>query len=236
MTIIMALHFPSVWRRQRNGHKKFQHGHFKSTSSAALASMEHTNSSMSVSELAVWASAQLRSKAEQILAGYCRQAASLEALTATWTQIQLKASEVRKNAKAKIKINVGGTDFATSKTTLTSRFPTSLFNVLISTDVWIPSDGVYFFDRDPGMFDIVLDYLRDGELQTTTLKTMEDFEELKEELKFFNLPFDVDQETGGSCLLKKNFFFVTLLSFSNPESNLRVCCVAIQRLSFLKPS
>jgi hypothetical protein len=159
--------------------------------------MQPPDSSTLGSTLAKSVVADQQSQVAEILASYQRQVESLEILNASWTQTQTKASEVRSQAKSKIKLNIGGKDFATSKATLCGRFPMSLLSVMISTDVWVPSDGVYFFDRDSRLFEIVLDYLRDGELHISSLITKEEYEELKNELRFYNIPFDEDDVTGG---------------------------------------
>ncbi|XP_046864458.1 BTB/POZ domain-containing protein KCTD5-like isoform X2 [Xenia sp. Carnegie-2017] len=73
----------------------------------------------------------------------------------------------RKRSKSWIKLNVGGTHFLTTKTTL-SRDPKSFLSRLIMEDPELPTDkdeqGAYLIDRDPKYFSPILNYLRHGKL------------------------------------------------------------------------
>ena len=63
----------------------------------------------------------------------------------------------------KIKLDVGGTQFSTLKTTLTS-VKGSFFSAMFGGR-WNPkegTDGSYFIDRDPLVFPQILNYLREG--------------------------------------------------------------------------
>jgi len=60
-------------------------------------------------------------------------------------------------------LDVGGRIFSTSKTSLLSLKGT-YFESLLSSGKWEPDeDGCYFIDRNPKHFDIILDYLSNGE-------------------------------------------------------------------------
>ena len=100
--------------------------------------------------------------------------------------------EGKKRSKSWIKLNVGGTHFLTTKTTL-SRDPKSFLSRLIMEDPELPTDkvslvflalillfykhendiflflvkdeqGAYMIDRDPKYFGPILNYLRHGKL------------------------------------------------------------------------
>ncbi|CAB4010108.1 BTB POZ domain-containing KCTD5-like [Paramuricea clavata] len=75
--------------------------------------------------------------------------------------------EGKKCSKRWIKLNVGGTHFLTTKTTL-SRDPKSFLARLIMEDPELPTDkdeqGAYMIDRDPKYFGPILNYLRHGKL------------------------------------------------------------------------
>ena len=60
-----------------------------------------------------------------------------------------------------ISFNVGGTAFATSRQTL-MKYPDSMLARMCNTDVPVAKDsnGAYFIDRDPEMFRLILNYLR----------------------------------------------------------------------------
>ncbi|XP_045772278.1 BTB/POZ domain-containing protein KCTD5 [Maniola jurtina] len=73
----------------------------------------------------------------------------------------------RRSSKQWVKLNVGGTYFLTTKTTL-SRDPNSFLYRLVQEDSDLISDrdetGAYLIDRDPTYFSPVLNYLRHGKL------------------------------------------------------------------------
>ena len=65
-----------------------------------------------------------------------------------------------------IDLNVGGTHYSTSRSTLT-KYPESMLGVMFSgrhdLETMKCSDGSFFIDRDGGRFRYILEYLRDGE-------------------------------------------------------------------------
>ncbi|CAJ0591878.1 unnamed protein product [Cylicocyclus nassatus] len=86
--------------------------------------------------------------------------------------------------KGRVKLNVGGTAFETSFSTLTS-FDDSMLSALVANH-WRRQEEL-FIDRDPSHFEEVLNYLRDGEYvvlpeDENTLKR------LQREAEFYNLP------------------------------------------------
>lgn len=85
-----------------------------------------------------------------------------------------------------VKLNVGGTCFLTTKTTL-SRDPTSFLSRLVLEDSDLISDrdeaGAYLIDRDPRYFAPVLNYLRHGKLVLDGLAE----EGVLEEAEFYNV-------------------------------------------------
>jgi len=85
----------------------------------------------------------------------------------------------------KIKLNVGGTYFTTSVSTLT-REPNSMLARLCTTSGFEPSadDGAYFLDRVPELFKAILFYLRMGRLSPEISKE-EFLRVLLEEANYF---------------------------------------------------
>ncbi|CAJ0591187.1 unnamed protein product [Cylicocyclus nassatus] len=84
----------------------------------------------------------------------------------------------------RVKINVGGTVFETTISTLTR-----LDNTVLSTMVanrWRNQEEI-FVDRSPTYFSKILDYLRDGE-NVTLPRDDEAREALRKEAEFYNLP------------------------------------------------
>ncbi|CAJ0565645.1 unnamed protein product, partial [Mesorhabditis spiculigera] len=88
-----------------------------------------------------------------------------------------------------VRLNVGGTLFCTTRTTLL-RDPSSIFSRVLDSDEETPSivhleDGSIFIDRDGQMFTYILQYMRSGKLILP-----EDFKDagrLMDEAHYFNL-------------------------------------------------
>nr|ACO15723.1 BTB/POZ domain-containing protein KCTD3 [Caligus clemensi] len=76
-----------------------------------------------------------------------------------------------------IDLNVGGSLFSTSRSTLTS-IPDTFFSALLSDRIASARDknGAIFIDRDPDLFKIILNYLRTrciiGNLEKPVLKAL----------------------------------------------------------------
>jgi len=86
----------------------------------------------------------------------------------------------------KIKLDVGGTIFATSLTTLTLK--DSYFVSMFSGrwELKPQEDGSYFIDRDPFVFRHILNFLRDGQIDLEVL-TKAELKALTVEAKFYLL-------------------------------------------------
>jgi hypothetical protein len=85
-----------------------------------------------------------------------------------------------------ITLNVGGKLFTTFKRTL-MRFDDCYFYGLLNSGRFLPDpDGSYFIDRSPAHFELIMDYLRKGELCTKGLNDHE-VENLEEELDYYLL-------------------------------------------------
>lgn len=78
-------------------------------------------------------------------------------------------------------INIGGQIFHTNEKTLTS-IPNTYFTNLLSQP---PQNGIYFIDRNPSIFEDILDYLRDGEIYLPTEQKM--LKKFKREAQFYKL-------------------------------------------------
>jgi hypothetical protein len=85
-------------------------------------------------------------------------------------------------------LNVGGTEFLTTRETLLSEKDT-FFHAMLYSGLWKPDEhGQFFIDRDPKYFGDVLNYLRLGEMHLDIEHmTPEDREHILEELDFYQL-------------------------------------------------
>lgn len=110
-----------------------------------------------------------------------------------------------------IALNIGGTIYQTTKTTLINREPESFFNTMLTTMNWshqIDSNGLISIkiDRSSRYFDIILDYLRYGKLIVDHNINLEG---VLEEANFYSLTNLIDL-TEEEILKRKN---------SNPKLN-----------------
>jgi hypothetical protein len=90
----------------------------------------------------------------------------------------------------KIKLDVGGTYFTTSKATLL-KYKNSFFSGMFEGRYEIhpdTADGSYFIDRNPAVFPIILDFLRDGQNINIKSLTTSQLEQLRYEATYYQLP------------------------------------------------
>ena len=92
-------------------------------------------------------------------------------------------------AEQRVKLNVGGSRFETTLSTLT-RHPDSMLAVMFSGRHEVPQDddGYVFIDRDGAHFRIILNFLRDGVLDVPA--SQKAVIELTRELQYYQLPCD----------------------------------------------
>ena len=131
--------------------------------------------------------------------------------------------------KRRVKLNVGGSKFETTLSTLT-RHPDSMLAVMFSGRHEVPQDddGYVFIDRDGTHFRIILNFLRTGaldvptsqkaaseftrELQYYQLDTCDDYSEAGEESVYS------EEELSGSELLRQLDTFVEAGALSTTAS------------------
>ncbi|CAO4367589.1 unnamed protein product [Caenorhabditis nigoni] len=84
-----------------------------------------------------------------------------------------------------VKLDVGGTVFKTTKSTLT-KFD-GFFRTMFETPVPVPQDesGAIFVDRSPKHFDLILNFMRDGHVNLQ--KYSEDVKEIQKEAEYYLL-------------------------------------------------
>lgn len=113
-----------------------------------------------------------------------------------WIEIQETAKKYVEQVRPKIRINVGGKIFQTSKATLL-RFPTTVFSVMLGTPHWRPKDDIFFFDRPSHAMDHVLDYLSNGNLRTESFSPA-DLKSLLDDVNYFHIPYQHDRSEKGA--------------------------------------
>ena len=94
-----------------------------------------------------------------------KQQVAADADAARESYLALRAKVEAVHVPKKIKLNVGGTTFVTSRGTLTMLEPNSMLAAMFSGESGFratpdPDDGAYFIDRDGSHFGHVLNYLR----------------------------------------------------------------------------
>ncbi|CAL2033863.1 unnamed protein product [Caenorhabditis brenneri] len=84
-----------------------------------------------------------------------------------------------------VKLNIGGTQFFTTKSTLT-KFD-GFFKVMVETDIPVIKDntGAIFIDRSAKHFELILNFMRDGDVALPNCKR--DIQEIQKEAQFYLL-------------------------------------------------
>jgi DNA-binding beta-propeller fold protein YncE len=110
-----------------------------------------------------------------------------------WKAVQLLVQKHAGLAPEKVKLDIGGRIFSTSKSLLLS-YKDSFFEAMLGSGHWRPSkDGTYFVDRTPTYFETMLDYMRNGKFdnQISTWSTKR-LEQLQEEFDFYQIAYPID--------------------------------------------
>jgi hypothetical protein len=115
-----------------------------------------------------------------------RTMATVKAEKTAWEEEKARLAHIHSFEKI-IKLNVGGTKFATSLATL-KRCPETMLAAMFSGRHEIPKDdeGHYFIDQDGTHFGEILNYLRSPETYTVELAPSE-LNKLKQQCKYYGL-------------------------------------------------
>jgi len=109
-------------------------------------------------------------------------------------------------SKGRVVLNVGGKRFETLTETL-KKYPNTMLGAMFSSSVAmaVPDDhGEYFFDREPKLFEVILNFYRHGKIIIPANRSSE---MVKEELDFFGI--NVEEYTEGLGLeLKREADFI----------------------------
>jgi hypothetical protein len=118
--------------------------------------------------------------------GLRSQQASVQRERAELQSMKAVVDENLSKFKQRVKLNVGGTRFETTLSTLT-RHPDSMLAAMFSGrhDLQPDDEGYVFIDRDGTHFRVILNFLRTGVLDVPSAKAAD---ELKRELEYYQLP------------------------------------------------
>jgi len=120
-----------------------------------------------------------------------------------WNALETLMKENSEKAKSKIKLNIGGTKFTTTKSTLLS-IKDTYFYAMLSSGRWTPDeDGEYFIDRNPKCFEIILDYLRSGNLDLRGLDP-DTLYRLEQDLDYYQINIPLEQYLPKNGILDQN--------------------------------
>ena len=121
--------------------------------------------------------------------------AEIQAKIALWNERITHANEI-------LRIDVGGSKFTTSKSTLMAEKETYFHGLLANSDWAADEDGEFFIDRNPQFFGVILDYLRSVAAKAPEIK-LNDLSE-SEKLQLLG---DAEFYQIGSlinCLMERN--------------------------------
>jgi len=97
-----------------------------------------------------------------------------------------------KRSSARVVLNVGGKKFETLVETL-KKYPNTMLGAMFLSNMAMPDDrGEYFFDRDPKIFEVILNFYRHGKIIMPQNLSPE---MVKEELDFFGI--NVEEHAEG---------------------------------------
>eukprot|EP00026_Physarum_polycephalum_P012156 Phypoly_transcript_12434.p1 GENE.Phypoly_transcript_12434~~Phypoly_transcript_12434.p1 ORF type:complete len:324 (+),score=53.03 Phypoly_transcript_12434:105-1076(+) len=131
-----------------------------------------------------------------------------------WKGMEERMASHAKAAAKKITLDVGGQHFTTTKETLLS-CQGSFFEAMLGSGHWKPDeDGVYFIDRSPTLFPIIMDFLRYGKINLERY-SYDVMPSLTEELDFYQItiPSITNKAFYESQLLTEPFFKYQILAW-----------------------
>jgi len=123
-----------------------------------------------------------------------------------FAELKKLMSENAEKAKDRIKLNIGGKRFETTKSTLLQeKFGETFFSAMFNTGVWNPDEeGCYFVDRNPKNFERLLDYFRTGDLIIAELSPL-DIEKLQRDLDFYQIKHLIPAPLDASIPLRQKW-------------------------------
>lgn len=126
----------------------------------------------------------LKSKLEAIENQIENQMTDLEQREERWKKMDEQVEEFIKNQQDVIRLNVGGKKFVTRIETLVAIKDTLFYKIVVSKKFNLQEE--LFFDRNPKIFPIVMDYLRNKKLDYTRYNR-DQLEDLRIEAEYFEV-------------------------------------------------
>jgi len=117
----------------------------------------------------------------------------------------MSSGSVRGVKNGRVILNVGGKKFETLLDTL-RKYPNTMLGAMFSSSVAmaVPDEnGEYFFDRDPKMFEVILNFYRHGKI---IIPANRPAEMVKEELDFFGINVEDSADALGAELKREADF------------------------------
>ena len=163
--------FKKVWddlskspaKRKKENCKERYSSSSSCSSSTSVAVSSSAKVSTSVAESSVANSKASASEAAEVVSQTVREE-SVErvVLSSSLDEVDVFLQALQPTQEHKVWLNIGGVKYETSKVTLRND-PASVFSLmLLPNSPFRPSGNVFFFDRDPSHFRIILGYLRNN--------------------------------------------------------------------------
>ena len=137
----------------------------------------------------------------------------------TWEPLVNKIQRVYEDFDEIVKLNVRGKLFSVSKHTLMSMDSTYFYGLIANSDKFKPSeDGSFFIERNPLVFDRILDYLRTGKMDTRDM-TLYALDMLKDDLDYYCIPSPTELQLHWDVTKKPNNCILSYDNLTITKSN-----------------
>jgi hypothetical protein len=130
----------------------------------------------------------LKNRLEVIENQLTGQLKEIEARDEKWKRMEKKLEAIEKSQGEIVKLNIGGKVYSIAVSTI-KKFPDSLLAKLLESGRVDPNEEI-FFDRSPGTFDLILEYIRNGQLNFNKFNE-DQLHKLKADAEYFGI-FDLE--------------------------------------------
>ena len=126
----------------------------------------------------------MKAKLEMIEANLAKQSKQIDERDDKWSKMETNIKLTKSNISQRVYLNIGGTKFTTTVSTLLSD-NTSIFNKILSSKELSLTEEIYI-ERRGDIFEILLQYFRTGKFNYKNYNKQK-LLEIKEEADFFNI-------------------------------------------------